>query len=415
MKYLEDIHSKRIKKENFLITLLLLFKSSQASVLAFSPITTILFLIIVLVIFKNRKLKVDRLFINFSIIYFITLIVYFASFGWFDFTLSIYIYLKFLYAYLSIKIVGFSFFKNFQKIVYYGALISIPLFIIQLLFFDLLFDIVGIFQNNISFLSYRNNRFANIFFFSIEGYGAKLRNSGFMWEPKGYANILILAIIFNLIQNKFKLLNKRILVYLIALLTTFSTTGYLIFFTVLPLFFVVNKSIGVKMFSLIIIITGIFYISKLDFMFEKIKYESTLFNHHEKLLNQRKSYEGGSISLGRIGSLVVDFNDFIKRPIFGYGYQRSERTQSEYVKLVRVNGFSDILATYGSVGIMFLLYSYNLLFKKLLRLYNLKGAYILLLSIFIIYFASAVTSHVFWMSLLFLHLVIPKKNRFNTK
>ena len=409
---IEDKYLRKIKKENFLITLLLLFKSSQASVLAFSPITTIIFLIALLVIFKNRKLKVDRLFIIFSIIYFITLIIYFVSFGWLDFLLSIYIYLKFLYAYLSIKLIGFSFFKIFQKIVYYGALISIPLFILQLLFYDFMFDLIGIVQHNVNFLSYKNDVFANNFFFTISGYGSKLRNSGFMWEPKGYANILILAIIFNLIQTKFKIFNKKMVVYCLALITTLSTAGYLIFFTVLPLFFIINKTIGVKIFSLIIVITGVFYISKLDFMFEKIKYESTLFNHHEKLLNSTKIYEKESISLGRIGSLVVDYNDFIKRPFFGYGYQRSERTQSEYVKLVRVNGFSDILATYGLVGIMFLLYSYNLLFKKLLRLYNLKGKNILLLSIFIIYFASAVTSHVLWMSLLFLHLLIPKDIKF---
>lgn len=415
MKLSDEKYLKKIRKQNFLVVLLLIFKSSQASVLAFSPATTIIFLIFLLILFKNRKLKVDRLFINFSIIYFITLLIYFISFGWLDFLLSIYIYLKFLYAYLSVKLVGFSFFKIFQKIVYYGALISIPLFILQLLFYDFIFDLIGIVQHNVNFLSYKNEVFANNFFFTVEGYGGKFRNSGFMWEPKGFSNVLVLAITFNLIQTKFKFFNKKMFVYCLALITTFSTTGYLVLFTVIPLFFIINKSIGVKIFSFIISITCLFYISKLDFMLEKIKYESTLINHHEKLLESKKTYEKESISLGRIGSLVVDFNDFIKRPFFGYGYQRSERTQSEYVKLVRVNGFSDILATYGLVGILFLLYSYNLLFKKLLRLYNLKGKNILLLSIFIIYFASAVTSHVFWMSLLFLHLLIPHNIRFITK
>ena len=408
MKLKDYENCSKIKKENFFITLLLIFKSSQASILAFSPITTIIFLIPLLIIFYNRKLKVERLFINFSIVYFFTLIVYFISFGWIDIFLSIYIYIKFIYAYVSIKLIGFSFFKIFQKKVYYGALISIPLFVFQLLFYDFMFDIIGIVQHNLNFLSYKNEVFANNLFFTINGYGSSLRNSGFMWEPKGFANILILAIIFNLIQTKFKLLNKKIIVYSIALLTTFSTAGYIIFFTLLPLFFTINRTLGTKIFSIIISLITIFYISKLDFMYEKIQYESTLFNHHEKLLNSTKTYETESISLGRIGSLVVDYNDFTKRPFFGYGFQRSERTQSKYVKLTRVNGFSDILATYGLIGIIFLLYSYNLLFKKLLNLYNLKGKNILLLSILVIYFASALTSHLLWMSLLFLHLLVPK-------
>ena len=408
MKFKDYEYSNKTNKENFFITLLLIFKSTQASVLAFSPITTIIFLIPLLIIFYNRKLKVDRLFINFSIVYFFSLIIYFISFGWLDFFLSVYIYIKFIFAYISIKLVGFSFFKIFQKIVYYGALISIPLFILQLLFYDFMFDIIGIVQHNLNFLSYKNEVFANNFFFTINGYGSSLRNSGFMWEPKGFANILILALIFNLIQTKFKLLNKKMIIYSIALITTFSTAGYIIYFTLLPLFYTINKTIVVKIFSLIIIVISVFYISKLDFMYEKILYESTLFNHHEKLLNSTKRYEKESISLGRVGSLVVDYNDFTKRPIFGYGFQRSERTQSKYVKLTRVNGFSDILATYGLIGIIFLIYSYNLLFKKLLKLYNLRGKNILLLSIFVIYFASALTSHMLWMSLLFLHLLVPK-------
>jgi len=405
---LKDKINNRIRKENFWVTFLLLFKSTQASVLAFSPITTILFLALVFHIFNKRKLKVDKLFIHFSIIYLLILFVYLFDFGSIDVVLSVYIYIKFLYAYLSIKIIGTSFFENFQKIVFYGALISIPLFIIQIIAYDLLFDIVGVFQKNISFLSFRNDRFANIFFFTIEGYGAQLRNSGFMWEPKGYANILILAIIFNLIQTKLKFFNKRILVYVLALITTFSTTGYLILFGLLPLFILSNKKIATRIISSFIVLVGIFYILQLDFMLEKIKYEASLTDDHEKLLNTTQDYNRSSISLGRVGSLIVDFDDFRRRPIFGYGFQKEERTQNRWIKLVRVNGFSDVMATYGTVGLLFYFIMYKRFFKKLLRFYNLKGTTILLAAILVIYFASTLTAHPLWMSFLFIHLIIPK-------
>ena len=51
MKLKDYENCSKIKKENFFITLLLIFKSSQASILAFSPITTIIFLIPLLIIF----------------------------------------------------------------------------------------------------------------------------------------------------------------------------------------------------------------------------------------------------------------------------------------------------------------------------------------------------------------------------
>lgn len=407
MKLLEDKYIKQIKKENLLVTFLLLFKSTQASVLAFSPITTIIFLLYLLYLFNQRNLKIDKYFVHFTIIYFLILFIYLFDFGEIDFFLSVYIYIKFLYAFLSVKIISTSFFENFQKIVYYGALISIPLFIIQIFAYDLLFEIIGFFQNNISFLSFRNDRFANIFFFTIEGYGAQARNSGFMWEPKGYANVLILAIIFNLIQSKVNFFNKRILVYSLALITTFSTTGYVIFFCLLPLFVIYNKKSNAMVFNSILLIIGAYFILQLDFMIDKIKYESTLTDEYKVLLSTTRDYDSNSISLGRVGSLIVDFNDFKKKPIFGYGFQKEERTQNKWIKLVRVNGFSDLMATYGLVGLVFYFIMYKRLYKKLLSYYNLKGINILLISTFVIYFASTLTAHPLWMSFLFIHLTIP--------
>ena len=126
------------------------------------------------------------------------------------------------------------------------------------------------------------------------------------------------------------------------------------------------------------------------------------------MLLDKKDYESDVYSLGRIGSLIVDFNDFLKKPIFGYGFTRENRTQSAYVKLVRVNGFSDLLAVYG-LGIFLFFYRYYV-FLKLLNTKKYKFLSILLISIICIYFASTLTGHPFWTSLLFLSLVIPNKN-----
>ena len=76
-------------------------------------------------------------------------------------------------------------------------------------------------------------------------------------------------------------------------------------------------------------------------------------------------------SLGRFGSLMVDYNDFKEHPLLGYGMQRKDgniqlRTQSIYsdTKLVRVNGFSDRLVSFGIVGMFFYSLAIFLGFKR---------------------------------------------------
>ena len=84
-------------------------------------------------------------------------------------------------------------FRNVVNIAYYGALISLPLFLLQLINFDVVFKIVGFVQNNFEIFSYRNDHIANMIIYNING-NVPLRNSGFMWEPKGFANFLLIAI-----------------------------------------------------------------------------------------------------------------------------------------------------------------------------------------------------------------------------
>ena len=103
------------------------------------------------------NLKTDKLFIQFTVLFYLVNIYLFFSLPNYDIFLSGYAYLKFLYAYLSIKIIGYNFFENVVKIAYYGTIISFPFFILQLLNYDLTFDLVGLLQNNLDFLSFRND------------------------------------------------------------------------------------------------------------------------------------------------------------------------------------------------------------------------------------------------------------------
>ena len=97
------------------------------------------------------------------------------------------------------------------------------------------------------------------------------RNSGFSWEPGRYSSMIIFAMFFNIIRNKFKVKSYSFAILLLALLTTQSTTGFSAFLLVL-LMIVLNKGLQIRMLSTLFILipisVGAFY---LPFMGDKIK------------------------------------------------------------------------------------------------------------------------------------------------
>tara|TARA_Y100000813_G_scaffold105483_1_gene75336 strand:- start:9982 stop:10923 length:942 start_codon:yes stop_codon:yes gene_type:complete len=312
-----------------------------------------------------------------------------------------------LYAYLSIKNIGLDFFKNIVKIGYYGAIISLTFFFFQIINYDLTFKFVGFLQNSFDFLSFRNESFANNILFTVNS-SAEFRNSGFMWEPKGFANFLIISIFFQLVIGSFKVFNKKMLIMLIALITTFSTTGFIALFSLL-IFYFLNKNLKTSLifFPIFILFSSIIFFNS-DFLYDKIVYELSLTKEYENLLYQKKDYKDDVYSLGRTGSFIVDINDLKNRPFFGYGFTRENRTQSDFVKLIRVNGLSDLLAVYGIVGFILYFYMHHIFLKKMQNQLNFKFAPIILITLIIIYTASTLTSHPLWMSFLFLSLVYKK-------
>ena len=215
--------------------------------------------------------------------------------------------MKLFYAYLTIKCVGASFFSIFEKITYYLTVISLPLFAIQLLNYEFLFWAVGIIQHNIPYLEYMNDIHANIFVFTIDGDGAVYRNSGFAWEPKGFSNFLSLAIFINLVSNNFRI-NKRLLVFIFAMITTTSTAGFINTFVILMPFFIINvKKKKYLILVPIMAVLGIIFFSS-DIGYQKIKREIEGRDKYIDLLEDTREFEARS--LGRFPSFIVDFNDF---------------------------------------------------------------------------------------------------------
>lgn len=380
-----------------ILVVALLIKSSQASVLAVSPVTTVLCFLFAAYLMFSRRVRIDKSYVIVSVLFLVANVVWQLKFGRNNWLLSVNFFLKYSYAYFTVKILGKRFLHIYHQILVKLAAISIPLYFLQLLNYSLLFKIVGFVQRVVPFLAFRNDTRANILFFTMESHGSIYRNCGFAWEPKGFVNFLVIGILVNLIKNRLKL-NKSLIVLYAAILTTLSTTGYFICLILVPFWVFMNYQSLLKLLITPIGALLLVVVLNLDFMLDKVRYELTLTNEYKELLTDDRDFE--SRSLGRIGSLIVDYLDWRKEPVWGYGFNMDQRTQHPKTKLVRVNGLSDWLATFGLAGVFIWLGAY----VRLLRDVLLAGyGYIVipLVGLVIIYFASTLTVHPFWLGLMF--------------
>lgn len=318
-------------------------------------------------------------------------------------------YIKILYAYMFIKLIYKDFLQKYTDIIYILALISLPLYLLQLLDYQMMKSIVGLLEHNIAFLDYREDWYENIFVFTLNDDGM-YRNSGFAWEPKGFGTFLVLAISFQLILNRFVLFDKKNIVYLLALGTTLSTASYSVFLFIVVPFYLYNRGTSFKLIAFVLLLPLILFIfTKVEFLQDKIINEYDTRDTYVKYITD-KDYEAETRSLGRFGSFIVDYNDFLEEPLVGYGLYSDERTMYSVTgtKLVRVNGFSDFLAKFGIIGIIFLLLSLYYSFKKLSKQFHFKGAFFIPLGILLTSFASAILLTPLYLGLMFYSFLTKK-------
>lgn len=371
---------------NIFLSSLVLLIGSKANVLAISDVFLVFSIVFTTFIFFKRKKIFPKSFKIFTLIYFFLTLIYLYKFGWINVTSSIRVYIKALLGVMIILLLRKDFFIHLEKLIVILASISIPFYILQLIDYELLKSIIGFHENTISFLDYRSDWYVNNVFFTLND-NALFRNSGFTWEPKGFANFLVIATIINLIRNNFTF-NKSLLVLSVALLTTLSTVGFVIFFLLLP-YFIYQQKNTLNLFKLSFMLIIALSIFRLDFMSEKIINEANTRENNLKYIFVKTQSE--TVSLGRFGSMALAFLDFPKNPVTGIGMQDSERTQGLHTRLIWVNGLADFLSRFGILGILFLIITYSKSINLILKDFGVnKGKNTILFIFLSIFFASAV-------------------------
>ena len=341
--------SKQRHRQNFIIMLLVIMNSLNSTILFADNLYFITLSVLVLMLFVYvRKISIitsslQKISLFLAVLFVLYILKQRVIHPLFMLNTSLKIFLS----YLAIRLLKRDgFFYYLKEIVYLGAQISIPLYLVQLVSFDFIFNFISSVQNAIPLLARETANFSNIIVWGARP-DSVYRNSGFMWEPGAFAAMLLFPIYIELNPNN-KKINRKSIVLVIALLTTLSTMGYL---ALLVLFLYYIRTTGKKLSLLLLplfIIVGLLILQQ-DFVLNKIQFE---LGRQDEIEEHVYTTNNESASLGRIGSFRHDVSDWKSDPIIGTGGDTNPFKGQLGTVINRTNGLSRFLLRFGVLGVL---------------------------------------------------------------
>jgi hypothetical protein len=379
----------------------LLFLLVGCTGIPFFKVGDITFLIISLclaiIVFIYRKLRFDRFFFLFFLVYLMVMVAQMVKFNYLPVNTYLGVFIRIFFAYFTVRILGRNFTKYYVDIIYVLSIIGFFIYVPQLI----LPGFGRFLATSISPLL-RNPLYTGDIWYAPDiilyvfnsGVGT-FRNCGAFWEPGAYAGFLIIAMIFNFMESR-TISDKKSIVLLLALLSTFSTTGLIAlgFFLVM---FLGNKVAPIYKLILIpsIFAAIVIAFTSLDFLGDKITSQLDVENTHHNT---------------RFKSAVLDWRDFVENPVLGLGRDPKTRHKgiTNPILTHRTNGLTNYLVTYGIFVFLFYFGSIYYAFHKLClkNNYPLKYALYGLILILIIGFSEVFFSLPFFYGLAMLHMAI---------
>lgn len=281
---------------------------------------------------------------------------------------------------------------TYIKILAFLSLISIPFYIL----------------NQFGFYGFEFNEIKTIILFTFRekiSHEGNVRSSGMFWEPGAYAGYLLLALLFIALKNgKFTLgvYKKESFWIVIALITTQSTTGYLILLLILSMHALQNYKWGkIVVFPAILLISLGAYTS-LPFLKDKVEQQFITSTEMSK----------GDVSNSRFGSLKMDMEYIRAQPLIGNGLDIKTRYRFHPEVTEDIgngNGMSNFLACWGVPFFLIWLY---FVYKSALNVSQSKNIAIVFL-IFIILLLQGEQFLNFPLFLLFFSLPIAYTHTFS--
>ena len=300
-------------------------------------------------------------------------------------------YFLFFVVYTTVMALKFDLFKIYEHLLYILAIIGLLMWVIQIILGgDVLYSFFRNMSSIYSFSGVSRDGVSAILY-SVQPssesmlYGYLVpRNCGFAWEPGGFAVYLCLAIFINLFFSKSDSIGKRrILILVLALLSTQSTTGYVIFILII-FYHYLNMNIKMVLLLLPVMIIGIIFLFSLRFMNNKLEELVNETHEIEYMVKQTIGRETG-YAPQRFSSFLIDMRDFYNNPILGLGgHDEDSWTYKIGANIHPISGIGYIFAQFGLVGFLFFMiisYKSSLFFSEY---FNFKGRFLLFFIIMLI-------------------------------
>ena len=189
------------------------------------------------------------------------------------------------------------------------------------------------------------------------------RNCGMFWEPGAFQGYIMLGFLFfiNDYKSLWKIYRWKCIILSLALLTTFSTTGYIVY--LLYIAYIISTSYinhYIKAFLVfLVLICCIYAYYNFDFLGKKIE------RQYENAMNLRSN----EVSWSRMGAMKIDFQQILRHPLVGNGFVMSSRYEKLGNKMAGAgNGFTGAINMLGvpciAIYLMALYRSLNFNSKK---------------------------------------------------
>jgi len=352
------------------------------------------------IVFFMKSKRFDRVIVSYNLIFLALFGLHVMVYDKFILGVLVAYFMRIYFAYFTVRIIGPNIDKYVVNQIYFFSIISLvvtfAIFINPALAEYINSNIVPFFDQITLF---QPNRKHFILYTMELGWKVEIpRNSGPFWEPGGFVIFLFIAFTFNVVRTK-KMISKKNIIFLIAILTTQSTTGYLALFVFICVYIIISyKKIYTIISVPILILLFMNVYSQLDFMEEKVN----------KMYNESKT-AGKQKVYSRIVSGQVNFQNFLSSPMFGIGrfFEIAEEENSGN------NGTTLLLAEFGLIGFgyyfLMMIFSYRRYCK--IHDYNPNYALAVVAGLLVLGFSQGIFQKPFFMGLCFMFLVKVDKHK----
>lgn len=361
------------------------------------------FAIILFYFLSYNKNLFPRYFFRYMVLINAVILLQTLVFNRFDFIAYVGMLMYPFYAFFIISLIGHKTYYYYVQILYVIAIISF-IFYFPSLFSESIHESIGKIAPFLGTDKLLLDQNFIIYTWERRSSLGLLRNSGNFTEPGSFAAYLILALIFNIIHTN-KIIEKKNIIFFIALITTFSTAGYMALFILLSGYYLSKRKKRQQLIiTPLILLIGFYTYHNLSFLEEKVEKQYTA------------TIESGS-SGGRFGSGYYDLLDLKKHPFTGRGMLPTTRFdnitswEGDQAPRSLSNGLTSQLLRFGVIGfafyLMFLYYSLNR--YVLFHGFNLRYTLVVIATVFTVAFGQSVLNNAPFVGLLFIGYQIPKK------